>query len=260
MVRTNKCGFCGRKGHNITHCNCEHGLNLLNHIQSRSIDYLVMSNRSLSVFDKSVRYYNFIKESLQMKEIRFMLAKNGSSIRGNKTLLAARYIHDYFFAEIVLDRFPDILSYDDRVHIEEYVKYWNNLSSGVSLQQCNIDLNDYFEFVDSLEVFDSDYDYDTISTKYKNLINVSMNELDQETETFECAICMDDNCSTINKVVFDCKHSFCKECVTQVFLTCQTKKNVPSCALCRRDCNKIQVYDSNVFDDFRERFCLENVI
>lgn len=255
MPRDNNCSFCNLRGHTIRFCNSDEGFSFLNHIKSKSIDYLVMGNRETSLFTKATSFYNYLN-SYNMKELRFILSKKAESINGTKAMLASRYVYRYFISELALQQFPDILSYDDKLHVFEYLNYWRNISIGVSIQEANIQLNDYFEFVDSMSVFDSDLDYDNISTVSKFPIHVAIDHSTKE-DHFECAICMQDDCPISNKISIQCNHSFCKDCVTQYMIKCQESNKFPTCALCRGDFMDIKVNNLDVLEDFQDRFCVE---
>jgi hypothetical protein len=254
VINTN-CSFCNLRGHTIRHCNSDEGNDFFNHIKSKSIDYLVMGNRETSLFTKSTSFYYYLM-TYNMKELRFILSKRGDSINGTKTMLASRYVYCYFISELALEQFPDILSYFDKYNSFEYLNYWRNISQGVSIQEANNQLNDYFEFIDSMNVFDSDLDYDNISTVSKFPIHVAMEDNSTKPLDFECAICMQEDCCVSNQITIQCNHSFCKDCVTQYMIKCQESNKFPCCALCRGDFMDIKVNNIDVLEEFQDRFCV----
>lgn len=253
MPRVVNCSFCSMRGHTIRHCDSEEGYSFFNHIKSISIDYLVMGNQEISLFSKSSSFYNYLM-TYNMKELRFILCKKGASIHGTKAMLASRYVYRYFIEELALEQFPDILSHDDRIHSNEYWNYWYNISIGISFEYANSLMNDHYEFTEGLSVFDSDDD--NISTVSKFPIHVDMNDDSTKTVDFECAICMQEDCSVSNKVTIQCNHSFCKDCVTQYMIKCQESNKIPCCALCRGDFMDIKVNNIDVLEHFQYHFCV----
>jgi hypothetical protein len=217
----------------------------------------------MSIQGRATLFQGYLKDTYSLKELRVILAKMCCSTSGNKTVIIARIVHEHFFLRLGLREFHDTLSFNDRVHMDEYTKYWWHLSLGVSIITASAELNDYFEFVNSMEVLDfgdfslEEMNFETIVKKFP--IQISMKAIDltetQGTETFECPICMEDECSVLDKVDMGCNHSFCKECVVHVMDDSQKKGKHPCCALCRQDYNRVYVRTDDVLDNLSERFC-----
>jgi len=257
---TYKCGFCGVQGHKITHCDSEEGTNLFNDIRSKAIDYIVLENRSIQ--ERAKLFYKFLIRIYYVKELKLILSKIGSCVSGNIVVLAARFTYKYFLKNLALQQFPGIIDHEDTIHLRAYLDYWKDLSQGIkSVSQVNQELDDYFEFVRGLlyldELHDSDFDFET--AKFKFPINVVMKPIDlteeKTPEYFECAICMEEECSILDKVEMGCNHSFCMTCVSNMLTNSQIKKKHPCCALCRADFKNMQVHMDNIMEDYNTRFC-----
>ena len=259
MTTNTKCGFCGVRGHTIGNCNSIEGNQLCTVIKSRALDYFT-SHRDWSINSRARIFYEHLKNrNYIVKELRFILSKMRCSTNGTKQELAARIVHQHFFLRLALRELPHLLSYHDRINTNEYVKYWWHLSIGVSTEESNRQLNEYFDWIAELD-FEMEMEIqDNSVTKFPIQVSMEPVELTDENEkppTFECAICMEDECSILDKVDIDCKHSFCKQCISQVMLDSQAKRKHPCCALCRSDFKTIGVRMHNVLEDFKERFCM----
>lgn len=259
MTTNTKCGFCGVRGHTIGNCNSVEGNQLCTVIKSRALDYFT-SHRDWSINYRAIQFYEHLKNrNYIVKELRFILSKMGCSTNGTKQELAARIVHQHFFLRLALRELPHLLSYDDRINMEEYVKYWWHLSIGVSTEESNRQLNEHFDWIAELD-FEMEMEIQNNSvTKFPIQVLMEPIELTDENEkppTFECAICMEDECSILDKVDIDCKHSFCKQCISQVMVDSQAKRKQPCCALCRGNFKTISVRMYDVLEDFKERFCM----
>jgi len=263
MTTQNKCGFCDAIGHTIQHCNSEMATIMYNNMKSRAIDYFT-SNQGTSIHSRATLFQGYLKDTYSLKELRVILAKMCGSTSGNKTAIIARIVLQHFFLRLGYRDFQDTLSFNDRVHMDEYTKYWWNLSLGVSIITASAELNDYFEFVNSMEVLDfgnfspaSVVNVETTVKKFPILISMKAIDLTetQGTETFDCPICMEDECSVLDQVEMGCNHSFCKECVVRVMDDSQKKGKDPCCALCRQDYKRVYVHTGAVLESLRERFC-----
>ena len=258
MPRFTNCSFCNLTCHTIRDCRSDEGTLFLNDVTTKSIDYLVMGNRETCLFTKSMAFYNHLN-CYNMKYLRFILSKKGESLTGTKKMLASRYVYRYFISELALQQFPDILSYDDILHCSEYLNYWRNISLGFSVEEADAQINEYFQFVlFSGTAYDlqSDFNYESISTASKFQIDVTI-EKENDVNDFECAICMQDDCSVSDKIRIQCNHSFCKDCITQYMIKCQESNKFPTCALCRGDFTDIKVNNIDVLEVFQDRFCVE---
>lgn len=66
----------------------------------------------------------------------------------------------------------------------------------------------------------------------------------------ECPICYE-NKEIIENVSLDCNHSFCKECMLNIFKMHKTNQEL-SCALCRHEIKMFKVFDDNVMQQLRK--------
>jgi hypothetical protein len=260
MPCNSKCGFCGVRGHRITHCDSEEGNRLFNDIRSRAIDYIVLEDRS--IHERAKIFYQFLIRIYYVKELKLIVSKIGCDVSGNIVILAARFTYKYFLKTLGLQQFPGIIDHEDNIHIRAYLDYWKDLSQGIkSVSQVNQELDDYFDFVNGLQyleqLHDSDFDFET--AKFKFPINVVMKPVDLTEEKtqqyFECAICMEEQCSILDKVEMSCKHSFCMSCVSTMLTNSQNNKKHPCCALCRADFTNMQVHMHTIMEDYNTRFC-----
>jgi hypothetical protein len=60
------------------------------------------------------------------------------------------------------------------------------------------------------------------------MFNVS--PVHDEKETFKCPVCFDD-VSVSDRIVLECSHSACRECMIQMIVTCLQEKTTPLCSL-----------------------------
>ena len=255
-----KCGFCGVQGHKITYCDTEEGIQIFNEIRSRAIDHIVLENRS--IHERAKLFYHFLIVNCNVKILKLILSKIGCVLRGNIVEMASRFIYKYFLNTLALQQFPGILDDEDNYYINAYLNYWRDLSQGnKSIIEVNQELNDYFDFVRGIQYLDelTDTDFDFETAKFKFPINVGMKTMNLTQETtsqhFDCAICMEEECSILDKVEMDCNHSFCKTCVSTILTNSQNNKKHPCCALCRGEFKMMNVHTHTIMDDYNTRFC-----
>ena len=257
------CSFCGVKGHMISSCNSQEASDVFNSICSKAVDYIVLENRSLQ--ERAKLFYNYlIDRNFYVKELRYAVSKVGGLVRGNMSQLAATFIHSYFLVYLGLQQFPGILTENDRLNINAYLAYWEDLSLGKSINEVEQELNEYFEFLEGLQQFDlimdSDFDFQTAKLKFPIKIEcqtILSNEVDTSAndECFDCSICMEDTCSILDKITFGCKHSFCMPCISRVLQNGQSTKKDPCCALCRSDIKNILVHQTSILENFNTHYC-----
>jgi len=261
MAISTKCGYCKVLGHQISRCTSEMGMHVYNNIKSRAIDYLTTNTQSTIHF-RALLFYDHLENSYSLKELRFVTAKLMIGAYGTKPMLAARIIHDYFFKDILLRQNQVILSFNDRVNLDEYMKFWKDIEIGVEYHIAEAELNAYFDFLDSLEIIDdyiADDNTDTFISKFQILVSMKMNELNntkEKVETFECVICMEDECDESDKVDIDCNHSFCKDCVVRVMNVSQYNHKHPCCALCRKEYSTIYVRNKDIMEIINSNYCI----
>jgi hypothetical protein len=252
MSRQYKCGYCGLQGHTIGHCNSPQGNQVLEVMRSRAIDYIT-SRQDQPINSRAMSFYEHLKSVYYVKELRFILSKLRCSTNGTKSELSARIIHEYFYLFLLI-RNPNLMAFEERSHANEYVKYWWHISIGISFELATIELDEYFEFVVyfnkqveekiKIKVFMEPIDLTDESEKENvkpktfqsvPFQSVPFHSVPFQSETFDCAICMEDECSILKKVNMGCNHSFCKDCVISVMMDSKSKEKHPCCALCRRD-------------------------
>ena len=70
--------------------------------------------------------------------------------------------------------------------------------------------------------------------------------------TFDCAVCME-NIPLFDSLTFDCKHTFCGECVVKNIKNDKYTKSL-QCYLCRSNVKIINMYDDKViYDKLKEQ-------
>ena len=259
----NCCGYCGMQGHSITTCHSSEGMRLFSSLKSRSIDYIV---QDIPVHNRASLFFTHLKNRYYAKELRYILAKFGCVTNGTKIELSARIVHKYFLLDLALQQFPELLYFDDRDDMDEYLKFWLDISRGTPLEDAAQALDRYFETVANLELQEGDMDdqhfemvlHKPRECKFPIRIWLETNHLTQSEEStcFECAICMEEDRPLLDKVDMSCNHSFCKDCVDKVLQTSQTNQKHPCCALCRTDFTNITVRTCNVLEDFNKKYCL----
>jgi len=249
---TRSCSFCGVKGHMISSCNSEEGNHVFRAICSKVVDYVVLENRSLQERAK-LFYHYLIDRNFYVKELRYAVAKVGGRIRGNMSQLAATFIHKYF---LVYLQFPGMINENDRLNLNAYLAYWEDLSLGKSINEVEQELNEYFEFLEGLQQFnlmESDFDFETAKLKFP--IKLECQTILSNEECFECSICMEDTCSILDKITFGCKHSFCMHCISRVLQNGQSNKKDPCCALCRSDIKNMLVHQTSILENYNTHYC-----
>lgn len=264
---TTRCGFCSEAGHVITNCISEVGNRIFLEAQlfmrNQFVYYYLSHHGNNEFYDNINDYANNCSQylnSLPMKSLRFILIKLGLFCNGIKGRLISRIIHTYFYLRLALREFSHLVRHQDRLHIDEYVKYWWHLSIGVPYNEALLELIEYFEFLEVMEYMNEN-ENENNENNQKFPIKVSMTAIDltdenEKPETFECAICMEDECSILDKVDMGCKHSFCNQCVSQILLDSQKKGKHPCCALCRADYTTLDVRMCHIMDNIVTQFCI----
>lgn len=243
MPCNSKCGFCGIRGHQISHCHSEEGTQLFNHIRSRAIDYIVLERQSIQ--QRAILFHKFLIDNCYVKELKLLLSKIQCSPNGNSVQLAARFVNNYFIINLGFEQFPDSIDENDRRDITGYLTFWRNLSIGREIHEVNLELSRYFGANNRLNTH-----------KFNFKIDLKSIELTEENapHCFECAICMEEECSIFDKVELGCNHSFCTICVSAILSNSQIKKIHPSCALCRKNFENMHVHRNKIMEDYRQ-FC-----
>jgi hypothetical protein len=227
MSRNSKCSYCRDEGHTIRYCGS--GKLLYERVKSSAIDHIVLENRTThgTIHERAKLFYTFLVDCYSVVELKLILYRRECRVNGNKQQLAARFVHSYFITELGLCQFPHRITDADRRNIHTYLTYWKDLSEGKNL-------------IKELE--------------NKFPINVVMKTVDLE-QSFECAICMEEQCPILDQVELGCNHSFCNSCVSIILKNSQNKKTHPCCAVCRAKFEKIQVHTNKMIQDYNTRFC-----
>jgi len=225
-----KCGFCRKNGHRITNCNDRAGFDVLREVRDECYrvinEYINSDSIYINIHTSCEKIYSFMQR-YSVKHLRFILVKSGCNSSGCKRELIARYIHEH-----LLETNFEILNYYDSLHIGAIVKYWWHLSIGVSEQEAWGEFCEYFEEVDEND------------RKSNIQIQTLIRPIDltgDEVFSFDCAICLNDECSILDRIDMGCEHSFCRECITNLINDSQEKEKLPRCPLCRADCKTLHV-------------------
>ena len=247
MPRQNKCGYCCKEGHNITQCDSEEGNRLFNRVRSRAIDYIVLE---IPLHERTKLFYNFLIRTCYVPELKLILSKNQCLINGRKKHLAARFVQSYFIQELAYGPYLRHMEHNERVHIAIYANCWRLLSER-HIVEGNEELNRYFDLIKQVEPI------------HKFPINVVMKTVDLTegaeeagaVQSFECAICMEEECPILDQVELGCGHSFCVTCVSTMLTNSQKNKKHPCCGLCRADFKSTRVHTPKIMEDYNTRFC-----
>ena len=247
MPRQNKCGYCCKEGHNITHCDSEEGNRLFNRVRSRAIDYIVLE---IPLHARTKLFYNFLIRTCYVPELKLILSKKQCLINGRKKHLAARLVQSYFIQELAYGPYLRHMEHNERVHIAIYANCWRLLSER-HIVEGNEELNRYFDLIKQVEPI------------HKFPINVVMKTVDLTegagepgaVQSFECAICMEEECPILDQVELGCGHSFCVTCVSTMLANSQKNKKHPCCGLCRADFKSTRVHTPKIMEDYNTRFC-----
>ena len=249
MPRQSKCSYCHKEGHNITQCDSKEGNELFIRVRFRAHDTLRMffENRNQTFHERAELFYKFLMRILCVHELKLILSKSQCRINGNKTQLAARFIYKYFILNYAAGPYRSHMEHNECLHLDTYARYWRLLSEGL-LFEANQELDRYFGLIDQPE------------TIHKFPINVVMKTVDlteeeQPAQSFECAICMEEECPILDQVELGCGHSFCVSCVSTLLTNSQKNKKHPCCGLCRADFKNTQVHTQKIMEDYNTRFC-----
>jgi len=251
MPRKHKCSYCGRQGHMIKHCNSVDGCVLFNNICSKAIEFITRENQS--IHQRTDEFYNFLFHGLQVDELKILLKNILRYIYGTKKELVTRFINAYFIREYVMNGpYSILMSDNERRHIHIYANYWRLLSEGAPLYESEEVLSEYLDLTDP---------NNTIHSIYKFPINVAMKPVDlteeEPTQSFECAICIEEQCPILDQVELGCGHSFCVTCISTMLTNSQKNKRHPCCGLCRAAFTHTTVHRQNIMEDYNTRFCYQ---
>ena len=147
------------------------------------------------------------------------------------------------------------MEHNERVHIAIYANCWRLLSER-RIVEGNEELNRYFDLIKKVEPI------------HKFPINVVMKTVDLTegageagageagaVQSFECAICMEEECPILDQVELGCEHSFCVTCISTMLANSQKNKRHPCCGLCRAEFKSTRVHTQKIMEDYNTRFC-----
>ena len=246
MPRQYKCCYCRREGHNITHCDSEEGNRLFNRVRSRAHNYIILENRP--IHERAKLFYSFLIHTIYVDELKLILSKRQCRINGRRKYLAARVVYSYFIQELAYGLYSRHMEHNERLHLAMYANCWRLLSEGLVVEG-NQELNRYFDLINQPE------------PKHKFPINVVIKSVDlteeeeQPAQSFECAICMEEECLILEQVELGCGHSFCVSCVSGVLTNSQKNKKHPCCGLCRTDFKTMQVHTQKIMEEYKKEYC-----
>jgi hypothetical protein len=84
--------------------------------------------------------------------------------------------------------------------------------------------------------------------------NGDLTEEEQPAQSFECAICMEEECPILDQVELDCEHSFCVTCVSTLLTNSQQKIEHPRCALCRDHFDTMLVHTQKIMEEYKKEY------
>lgn len=234
MPRQSKCCYCQKEGHNITHCDSERGNTLFNDICAKGIEYICLEWRT--IHQRACMFYCYLMRICRLDELKLILSKRQCRTSGRKRELAARIVNNYFILELAYGSYSGRLRYNERLHTHMYANYWRLLSEGVLWNEARQELERFLVLTS---------DEQPVQPNYKFLINVVMKSVDlteeQPTQSFECAICIEEECPILDQVELGCGHSFCVTCVSTMLANSQNNKKHPCCGLCRADFTPLKI-------------------
>ena len=253
MPRQSKCCYCQKEGHNITHCDSERGNTLYHHICAKGFEYICMEWRT--IHQRASMFYYHLMLNCRLDELKLILSKRQCRTSGRKREIAARIVNSYFIQELAYGPYSRYCIKDnERVHIDVYANYWRLLAENLpAFAKEHLD-----RFIDLTA---------QEQPIHKFPINVVMKTVDlsegaegaegaeEPNQSFECAICMEEECPILDQVELGCGHSFCVTCVSTMLANSQKNKKHPCCGLCRADFKSTLVHTPKIMEDYNTRFC-----
>ena len=240
------CEFCGEIGHRIRDCSSNEGILLYECMNSIALQYINGYN-FLPWNEKTLLFYTYLK-TLKNKELKMILNELYKKRiifsrwlydnRSVKIEMISTIIQNYFYRYLVYQYNGGITLEDGLISL--YIRYWNYV---VCYRIHDISVSSMDRFVHEIVRIRRQHTISntttTISNPYK-YIKIQLIPRDSTEENFECPICLDEQCPS-EKVIVNCKHSFCKSCVNQVVHFARVKNQPACCALCRTSYSEIQV-------------------
>jgi hypothetical protein len=254
-----KCGFCKEKGHNIRSCYSDECNQLLDSVLTIAVR--CMESYDLPINRRSLRFYDYLMtcKPIELKMILTMLKRqhvipNRSGYNhGVRMLQMSSYIVKEYFYNILLlqeNQYLDSVSENELRIIMLYVDFWNEASCKGYIRCINESVINLIIRQRIVEIR-ARRNNDSSQSNFKLNFQVSLNPVIPIDETFECSICMEDQCDASEKTTLICKHSFCQSCLVQQMNSAKAKRSQPCCALCRNNCSEIQVNSQTVLQAFQ---------
>lgn len=251
MPRQSKCCYCQKEGHKITQCDSEEGNTLYGHIRDSGIKYICLEWRT--IHQRASMFYCYLMRICRLDEIKLILSKRQCRTGGRKRELAARIVNSYFIQELAYGPYSRYIEHKERLHIDVYANYWRLLAEGELLNEAKQHLDRFLDLIKQVEPI------------HKFPINVVMKTVDLTegagageagaVQSFECAICIEDQCPILDQVELGCGHSFCVTCVSTMLANSQNNKKHPCCGLCRAEFKSTLVHTEKIMEDYNTRFC-----
>ena len=238
MSTQHKCRFCGVIGHKITECDSETGKRLFDY--TCSLAKSIIRLEETPIHERGELFYKYLIDILCADELKIILSKIKWRINGNKEQLAARAVRAFIMNDIDLQFSVKLNEVD---HFEIYDKYWILLSQKL-LIEANQELDRYLYLINQPVKF-------PICVMMKT---VDLTEEEQPAQSFECAICMEEECPILDQVELDCEHSFCVTCVSTLLTNSQQKIEHPRCALCRDHFDTMLVHTQKIMEEYKKEY------
>ena len=240
-----KCSLCKKTGHNISVCDDADSHHLLQMNETVFSTLLFERLRSNDEQMHSREYNDFIitLSHTKINLLKFFVSKYGGYASLNtKMKLIAMYIFHLIRRFVV--RNIDIYSNVSRRHMLILMaerSYWLYIGSGNTVAAAE---RMYYERIRNI-------DDDSVDNNNNKLpIKIELNPYDI-VEDFTCDICYEPQ-SGSNKVVYDCSHSFCGNCVKTSLEICMNNNTRHSCAMCRNTFKTIHITSGDLETSFKQ--------
>jgi len=255
-----KCSFCSEFGHSAQTCQSENAENDFEMLKDLIMDAL--EDDDSDIIDRAFSIYNGMKinhfRNRQYKQLLISIKRDHPELIGELQLtrgtrndqLASAIIYFYFYK-------THLVSEINNIHVTNFQKsmipynthFWKLVCDGtireVSIDSYNLHFsNIYYRILQARSLLRSQQPIEKFQIQFEII------PIDLTKDHFECSICMEDECSPFEKVVMNCNHSFCKNCVHQVLTDAKSKGKHPTCALCRQNFSKIQFVDQTILNEF----------
>lgn len=221
-VNQRHCSFCYKVGHTIKSCN-DSRINLMDmKIKYRKEMYSYQFPSDLSLQKENMTYWlvDVQSELIRAYSIRYCDGKTSQNISAHIDKIIEKIYPNETRSRTINTDYEDI---QNEQFIEEITNYLTERLTDENLES----LNNIIQII---------LDSRTNETKkidlYYRIKNINKK---QSKENTECSICYDNN-DIINMVEYNCKHSFCVDCVEKMLDAYKNDKDNNlklCCALCR---------------------------